>query len=742
MKNIKRKICYSFSVFILLITINSITYAQLESDKQINHAIKLISMEEYDKAITALKTVLSENPENALALYHLGISQLNTQANKKGKVNIENALKINPEIDPKLSDYWLGIAYYQNLETQKAREKLNEYKSSLSEKSNEHAELTRIFNALKAIEELKKIKPEFYVETLPGKLNTPFSDHSPLISTDSKTLIFTSKNQEGSDKKEKKKGEFFENIYTVKLDGYLPIGSPENLSASINTDRHDASIQLFDNDNKMLLYRINNGGDIYMASRENGSWIDPRPLGKSINSKDYESHAFMLPDGKTMFFSSSRKSKNGSLNIYKTTIGKDGNWNEPELLGPEINSDEDEDCPFVTNDGKTIYFSSKGHNSIGGYDIFVSHWNEAENKWSEAKNLEMPINSVGDDMYFVLDNSESHGFFSSHRENGKGNMDIYYAGKILPAFIEGKISVENDETANVGEVKISLHNTTYGDKYDAISDEKGNFNTTLDANSEYELKLYSDNYKEGKEPFSTQKITVPRTKTVNETIKKEYKIPVEDYQKLETQYKINGILTTSDGNKVNGNIELIDSSTGKVLSSTKTEEGSFSGTFKSINGKNYHFKVLSNGHTFNDLGAFTTNKNYEIDKTLVIKLEENNSLVSSKKGYTFNQSVLFSTNSSTLNKSTENELQRVISSVKSGAAIEVLVEGYADNVGRSSYNLKLSKKRAKEVAKFLSKNGIDKKVVITKFYGEDNPIADNSTEIGRSKNRRVEIHIK
>ncbi|UZR95456.1 OmpA family protein [Chondrinema litorale] len=742
MKNIKRKICKPFLALVLLITINSITYAQSEIDKQINQAIKLVSLEEYNKAENALNEVISKDSNNALALYYLGISQLNLQENKKGKESIEKALKINPEVDTKMSNYWLGIAYYQNLETQKAREKLSEYKSNLSEKSSELTEIESILSALDVIDEYKNQKPEFYVEDLPENLNTPFADHSPLMSTDGKTLIFTSKNQEATDRKEKKNGEYFENIYTVDLNGYLPVGDPENLSASINTERHDASIQLFDNDNKMLLYRINNGGDIYMATRENGSWVNPQPLGKSINSKDYESHAFVLADGQTMFFSSSRKSKNGILNLYKATLGKDGNWNEAELLGPEINSPEaDEDCPFVTNDGKTIYFSSKGHNSIGGYDIFVSHWNEAENKWSEAKNLEMPINSVGDDMYFVLDKSETHGYFSSYREGGKGGMDIYYAGKILPAFLEANIIVENESQANVGEVKVAIKNTAYGDKYQAISDENGKFNASLDANSDYEVALYSDDYKDGKEPFSTQNISVPRTNSANETIKKNISIPAEDYNKLEKEYTLNGLLTSSNGNKLDGLVELIDSKSGKVVASTNTVDGEFKGNFKSVNGKSYYFKVSSNGQTVDNLSEFKTSQTKDIEKTLVINPSDI-ATASSKSGYSLNKSILFSTNSSNINENSEEELKRIISSVKKGATVEILIEGHSDSVGNAPYNLKLSKRRAKEVAKYLSKNGIDKKMIVTKSYGEEKPIADNSTESGRTQNRRVEIHIR
>jgi outer membrane protein OmpA-like peptidoglycan-associated protein len=738
-------------MILLLIQSPIILLAQEVVDKELDKAIKYISLEEYAKAKTKLVKITEGNPESSKALYYLGIAQLNLQENVAGKKSIEKALSINADIDLKYGSYWKGMAHYYNLETAKARESFNAHKSTLHEKSDEHATIDKLLAALDKIEEQKGVKPEYYIESLPGDVNTVHEDHSPLLSSDESALIFTSKNQESTDRKEKKNGEFFENIYVVQLDGFQPTGDPENLSASLNTDRHDASIQLFENDSKMLLYRINNGGDIYQANRENGVWSEPKPLGKSVNSNDYESSAFVMPDGKTMFFSSSRKSKNGTLNIYQTSIGKDGNWGEPVLLGPEVNSeDADEDCPFITNNGKTIYFSSKGHNSIGGYDIFVSHWNESEKKWSEAKNLGMPVNSVEDDMYFVLDKSSTHGYFSSFRAGGKGGMDIYYVGKILPVILEAKVEVQGMPDAEIGEVKVKLKDKQYGDEYQSLSDKSGKFNTSLDANSTYEAAFYSEDYKDGKEPFSTQTIEVPRTIKSEQTIKKSVSIPVSDYNKLLKPYQLNGTLATAEGVSVNGTLDIIDNYSGKVVATLSTNEGTFKSDFKSAIGKKFTLKVKSNGETFKNVADFTTSKDSEITKNIVVSFSEDAKITaagiaakaSSKSGYTSSHAVLFDNNSVKLKDAYQKDLERVIASVKSGAKIQVVVEGYADNAGKASYNLKLSKKRAKEVAKYLMDQGLDKNSIDVKFYGEDNPVADNGTEAGRLQNRRVEIHIK
>jgi len=573
-----------------------------------------------------------------------------------------------------------------------------------------------------------------------------------LLTSDEKSLIYTSKNQESTDRKEKKKGEYFENIYIVGLNDFIPKGSVESLSEVLNTNQHDASIQIFDNGSKMLIYRIDHGGDIYLSSKADGDWSNPKPLGKTVNSSAFESSAFVLPDGKTMYFSSSRKSKSGSLNIYKTTMGKDGNWSEPELLGPEINSEEaDEDCPFVTTDGKKLYFSSKGHNSIGGYDIFVSNWLENENKWSKAENLGTPVNSVGDDMYFVLDKTNTLGYFASYREGGKGSMDIYQVGKILPVVLELDVSVQGNSQATVGEVKAKFESVKFGSTFEALSDNNGNFTSSLDANSSYQISLYSNNYKDGNEPFSVQTIDVPRTATANEKIKKNISIPEADYKKLERRYQLSGNIATQSGTSVDGNIEIIDKVSGKKLVSTNSKNGKFSVDFKSLLGKHYSIKLVSNGNIFEDINQFETGNNLQINKDLIIEFpnESDNNVsevvaatVHKKSGFTSSHSILFSNNSVIIASEYTKELDRIIGSIKKGSDVQVLVQGYADNVGRASYNKRLSKKRAKEVEKYLVANGLSKKMMKVEYYGEDNPVADNATEKGRVLNRRVEVHIK
>ena len=149
-----------------------------------------------------------------------------------------------------------------------------------------------------------------------------------------------------------------------------------------------------------------------------------------INSENSaESSISIAPDLSTIYFSSNRPGGYGGKDIYRVTRMPDNTWSNPMNLGPVINSPYDEDAPFIHPDGITLYFSSKGHKNMGGFDIFRTVRDE-NNNWSSPENLGFPINSIADDIYLISTFDGRQVYFSSNRDEGKGNMDIY-KGEIL-----------------------------------------------------------------------------------------------------------------------------------------------------------------------------------------------------------------------------------------------------------------------------------------------------------------------
>ena len=143
----------------------------------------------------------------------------------------------------------------------------------------------------------------------------------------------------------------------------------------------------------------------------------------NINTSANESHACISDDGLTLYFTSNREGGYGGYDIYKSEIDSKGKWGPAVNLGPEINTIFDETTPFITEDGKTLYFSSKGHFNIGGFDIFSAKKNG--DSWSKPENLGFPFNTTDDDIFFFPLKNGSIAYYSKYKETGYGENDIF-----------------------------------------------------------------------------------------------------------------------------------------------------------------------------------------------------------------------------------------------------------------------------------------------------------------------------
>lgn len=264
------------------------------------------------------------------------------------------------------------------------------------------------------------------VRNMGPSINSQFADYGPLITADGRSMFFTSRRpSEMNSKVNKATQEHFEDIYSASLLG-ADWSKADLMSEPVNTPENDASVGLFNDGRTMVIYRdVQGSGDMYESERRNGTWSEPRAFGPNVNTPGHESSAWYSFDRKWLFFVSDRVDDNlGGQDIFRSKwdeIARE--WGPAENLGPNVNTAEDEDGVFVHPDGRTIYFSSKGHNSIGGFDIFRSTLENGQ--WSPAESLGWPINSPDDDLFFVLTADGRTGYFSSYRANGMGEDDIY-----------------------------------------------------------------------------------------------------------------------------------------------------------------------------------------------------------------------------------------------------------------------------------------------------------------------------
>ncbi len=262
------------------------------------------------------------------------------------------------------------------------------------------------------------------ITNLTKTINSTFPDFAPVIAADGQTLVFTSR-RPFTEKDIKKGKQGLENVYISDYDPKKKKWSEAKaLGESINEPgRYNSAIALSNDGQKLLLYRDDafGNGDIYESQLVGINWTVPVKFPEPINSKDHESSASFSPDGHSLYFVSNRKGGIGGRDIWMCRM-ENNKWGPAENLGNAINTKEDEEGIFLHPDGKTIYFSSKGHNGNGGYDIYKSVFEN--NKWSEPINMSQ-INTPDDDVYFVLAADGQTGFYSSSKAGGLGDKDIY-----------------------------------------------------------------------------------------------------------------------------------------------------------------------------------------------------------------------------------------------------------------------------------------------------------------------------
>lgn len=384
----------------------------------------------YDKALESYEKAQDFNPENAGLNFKIGLCIIKGKGNKTTAIGpFEKAYSLKKDVDSDIL-FWLGSAYQFDYQFDKAAESYKKYQASLNGKML----IEKSPLAIKRIEECQNGKlllekeERVFIDNLGGTVNSPFDEYGPVITADESLLLFTSK-RPYTDMPQLESNEYFEDIYlsTKKNKAWK---SPERLGKPLNTEYHDAVKGLSNDGSRLIVYKGDNGGDLFESKMSGTSWSKPDRYPKQINSDYHESSGSFSYDGKSLYFVSDKPGGIGAHDIYKSTKNEKGKWSEPENLGNAINTPYDEAAVFMHPDGKTLYFSSKGHNTMGGYDIFKSTFENG--KWNEPVNIGFPINTPDDDVFFVISASGKHGYYSSIKEGGNGGQDLYIISFLGP----------------------------------------------------------------------------------------------------------------------------------------------------------------------------------------------------------------------------------------------------------------------------------------------------------------------
>ena len=598
------------------------------------------------------------------------------------------------------------------------------------------------------------------IENIGEQINSPFLDYAPLISADGSLLIFTSRRPLVEKKTKNLKDYIYYSNYDnkkMKWSDAIPF------SDSINVpEKNNSAISISNNGQQMLIYRddLNTNGDIYESHLSGSEWTEPISLGEPVNSPDKEPSACISPDGETIYFVSNRTGGLGGFDIWYCTKNSDGKWGEAINIGEPINSIADEDGLFINSDGKTLFFSSKGHNSMGGYDVFMSVLNPTTKVWSMPNNLGPSINTAEDDLYFVMEANGKNGYFSSSRPGGFGEKDIYHI-VFIDNFMKTNLrllkGIVIDEKGNPVESIITVIDKSTGKIIGSSGSNKtsGKYLITFPADKNYEIEVNADGYTGYK--YSIDTSNTADDKEIAKEIILKLKSPPLDLQDtltsnvtkvatLKTTKNINpssgdlnpvvfGRVLDKNGNPLKVEIEVIDNNTNKVLG--KYQNSITTGIFSlRIKGGNYQFVFSKPCYLFKSVSASTSNSaGYKKDLGDII-MEQ----VGIGKKIILNN-ILFDYTKATLREESFFTLDRTIRLMNSLESLEIEISGHTDNTSSASYNQTLSEERAKAVLKYLARMGIDEERLKSKGYGLSKPIANNNTEEGRQLNRRTELKV-
>ncbi len=416
-------------------------YAQIEGfSNRFDEALKLSEENEQQLAFGVWQSLASENPENGNVNYRAGLAQLSSGKNKtaalpyfqralgSGIASNFDRFSSREEKAPIELLYYLGYAYHLNYKLQEAEDSYTEFLEKAPRRHHMRPRAQLGIEQARNAAELMKEPVDYPIENLGAVINTEFPEFCPVVSIDENALFFTSSrirpDSSNIGRRDRITGDYFNDIYVSYKDRKGNWQEPELLE--LNEIDHTATISVSADGQTLYIYRDDNGvGNIYESRIVGENWTDPVKMGGGINTENWENHIAVSVDGEKAYFVSDRPKGLGGRDIYRVRKLPTGEWSKAQNLGPNINTPYDEDAVFISPDGNTLYFSSEGHNSMGGFDIFYSEYEEENDAWGPPVNIGYPINTVDDDVFFVTSADQRRAYFSSIREGGFGEKDIY-----------------------------------------------------------------------------------------------------------------------------------------------------------------------------------------------------------------------------------------------------------------------------------------------------------------------------
>jgi outer membrane protein OmpA-like peptidoglycan-associated protein len=557
----------------------------------------------------------------------------------------------------------------------------------------------------------EKISENIYVVNAGKRINTEMPEYVPIIAAQN-GLIFTSKRKD--DKKEEINyldGKYFESIYLSVVDSNKRraptrfAGLDKALKSKFGR-KHESLVSLSSNGNKWFVFADNL---IYEIEMNGTKVVKIKKLGASINFNAYQNHAFLSQDSKTIFFTSDAEGGKGGNDIYFSKQNSLGEWEQPVSIGDSINTLFDEEAPFLSVDEKTLYFSSKGHPGYGNFDMYKSELRNG--KWSAPINLGKPYNSSANDLFFVIDSAQTCSFFSSARLGGFGDMDIYkiiYVDKIDKSCAD----------SNSYPIQLAIVDENRKDYANAIKTfippeyKVINYEWTLDnAPVSSPINIFEKDYlKDGIYNIGFKVVALCDTCIIPVVSCSVFKNKIEKEIEIVKPIEVVSNQTTTNAPITSTNTSYAAQNTDKIKEEEKANTTGNNETLANNikASQNSNNTSINKGATEKEaLQTLNNSKGIRENLSNLKSRAVNSSEEMASLGFV-NENVLFKKNSSKISSKPNEALIKNAQILKNNSNLQVEILGYADTSGTVAYNNALSQDRANHVWYYLVKHGVKK----------------------------------
>jgi outer membrane protein OmpA-like peptidoglycan-associated protein len=757
--------------FLLVIFAFVLSLQALGQGKTKAEAERYFGIRNYEEALPLFLELIKSGEKDPLIHYKTGVCfQKSPQIDEQIKAipYLEYALK-NGSAIPSSVYFELGDLYLRDENIQKAIDSYTQFRERSKADKKAVSQADRAIEICHNAVTFMSVPRDVKVNNFSDVVNTAYTEYNPVVSADESVMAFTALRPNTG--KTRSGDKFIEEI----LISYNSSGAwSEPQVVPVASDYNVGTAGISPDGLKMLIFMggATDPGNLFMITKAGDTWSRPSLISNTLNSKYLETTASITPDGKTIYFSSDRLGGQGGLDIFRIEQQANGSWSTPVNLGAPINTKDNEDAPFIHPDQKTLFFTSDGHNTMGGRDIFMTKL--VGSKWTNPENLGYPVNTTSNDNYFTLIADGTRAYFSSDRKGGKGAQDIYYldmpanASTIPLTMLKGKIL--NAETGKPIPTKMYLIDNETNKKLDFVYNpdpETGNYLVILPPAKDYDMIIES----EGFLPY-TLNINVPNQNYFYElyqqinlkTIRQFDVVVGQEVEVRNAFYDANqdvkaDLRKTHEAKLVqSGNVDIYDLMLDLIAADDKE-------------GIDYVLELIHLTNTIDNIDFGDTNKKLEVatrtyfydesdESKFEQKVVDGKTIFSlptfevteeaarqknqaPKKSAAYDKSVLtkflkiyFDAGKSDLKSQYNTELDNMLTILSNNPDLGIEISGFASSEGSEELNRELSNKRAIAVLDYINHKGIVRRRIVAKGYGATKDMSSSKEE-----GRRVEVKI-